>query len=97
MSAGRWLLLSCGCQVTLHGRAPAPTWCPDCERHVTSSQTRTEETMTHEHAAWLAARLDELRAAAYQHDTHRVDAVLDELADAPGWIHRLAAALQAPV
>jgi hypothetical protein len=30
--AARWVLLSCGCQVTLHGNAPMPTWCPDCRK-----------------------------------------------------------------
>lgn len=35
--AARWILLSCGCQVTLHGNAKAPTWCPDCRTAVTSS------------------------------------------------------------
>jgi hypothetical protein len=24
-----WVLLSCGCQVQLHGNAKRPTWCPD--------------------------------------------------------------------
>jgi hypothetical protein len=33
--AVRWVLLSCGCQVTLHGNAPVPTWCPDCVVPVT--------------------------------------------------------------
>lgn len=33
----RWVLLSCGCQVTLHGNARAPKWCPDCKVTVTSS------------------------------------------------------------
>jgi hypothetical protein len=33
----RWILLSCGCQVTLHGNAKAPTYCPDCRKTVTSS------------------------------------------------------------
>ena len=35
--AARWILLSCGCQVTLHGNAPAPTYCPDCQTNVTSN------------------------------------------------------------
>jgi hypothetical protein len=33
----RWVLLSCGCQVTLHGGATAPAYCPDCRKFVTSS------------------------------------------------------------
>jgi hypothetical protein len=35
--AARWVLLSCGCQVTLHGNGRAPKWCPDCNKPVTSS------------------------------------------------------------
>jgi hypothetical protein len=35
--AARWVLLSCGCSVTLHGTAPVPTYCPDCRRSVTAS------------------------------------------------------------
>jgi hypothetical protein len=30
--AARWVLLSCGCQVTLHGNARVPDWCPDCRK-----------------------------------------------------------------
>ena len=37
--AARWILLSCGCQVTLHGNAKAPTYCPDCRTAVTSSES----------------------------------------------------------
>lgn len=29
ITGGTWVLLSCGCQVQLHGGAPRPTWCPD--------------------------------------------------------------------
>jgi hypothetical protein len=35
--AARWVLLSCGCMVTLHGNVSAPTWCQDCRKDVTSS------------------------------------------------------------
>lgn len=38
--AARWILLSCGCQVTLHGNAQAPTYCLDCRKSVTSSDNR---------------------------------------------------------
>ena len=37
--AARWVLLSCGCQVTVHG-GKAPTYCPDCRTAVTSSDDR---------------------------------------------------------
>lgn len=47
--------------------------------------------MTHDQAAWFAARLDELRAAAYAHDWNRVDALVDELGTAPDWLRRVAA------
>lgn len=38
--AARWILLSCGCQVTLHGNAKAPRYCPDCCKAVTSSDDK---------------------------------------------------------
>jgi hypothetical protein len=88
--SGRWVLLSCGCQVTLHGNAKAPSWCPDCGVAVTSSVTpSTELLIPHDRALWMAARLDELRAAAYAHDDQRVDAILSELDDVPAWLARL--------
>ena len=87
--SGRWVLLSCGCQVELHGRATAPTWCADCGTAVTSSATKPAAAIPHDRAAWMAARLDELRAAAYSHDDQRVDAILTELGDVPAWLTRL--------
>ncbi|MGW4944509.1 hypothetical protein ACWEOZ_23290 [Actinoplanes sp. NPDC004185] len=35
--AARWILLSCGCPLALHGNAKAPTDCPDCCQAVASS------------------------------------------------------------
>lgn len=37
--AARWILLSCGCQVTLHGNAKASAYCIDCHKPVTSSES----------------------------------------------------------
>jgi hypothetical protein len=36
----RWVLLSCGCQVSLHGNARAPQWCPDHGPVTSSDNTR---------------------------------------------------------